>query len=175
MSSKKALIIIDVQNDFLKGGSLEVPDANEIIPIINNIRNHKIFDYVCCIYPTAPLIDEKDINKAYNLLLDKKYDSVFPIVGFSYPIQRALQVNNNKASMILPENLDKRSQDLQAAFHDAGQFYWMQTDIFIKKRTLFTDNSGAIVLSETKVQDIDSETDWKIAEMKYQLLKNKIN
>lgn len=131
------------------------------------------FDLFACIYPTAPLISMASLKAAYQLLTDKNYDSVYPVCRFGYPIQRSLKLENGKLSMMWPENLNMRSQDLAPAYHDAGQFYLMKVPEFLKKKAIFTDNSGAIVLSETEVQDIDNETDWEIAELKYQLLRKK--
>jgi N-acylneuraminate cytidylyltransferase len=71
--------------------------------------------------------------------------------------------------MIWPENLTKRSQDLEACYHDAGQFYWVKTDFFLKEKKILSDNTGALVISELEVQDIDNEIDWKLAELKYKI------
>ncbi len=132
----------------------------------------KKFDYCCCIYPTAPFISVSKLNESLELLQKNFFDSVFPVVKFGYPIFRALQKNDGKINMIWEENLNKRSQDLPAAFHDAGQFYWFDVEKFLTKKAMFTDNSGAIELSELEVQDIDNEVDWKLAELKYQLIYN---
>jgi N-acylneuraminate cytidylyltransferase len=128
------------------------------------------FKVFCCIYPTAPLISEENLKKGFELLRSEKFDSVFPVVGFSYSIQRALRLDENyKAEMICPENQKKRSQDLEKAYHDAGQFYWGISEKFLKEKNLFGKNSGAIILKETEVQDIDNLEDWKMAEIKYQI------
>jgi N-acylneuraminate cytidylyltransferase len=137
-------------------------------------KQNTTFNNVCCIYPTAPFVSPDRLSEAYKMLNEKQYDSVFPICAFSFPILRALQLtNNNKVSMIWPENMTKRSQDLVPAYHDAGQFYWCKTLSLTTDRKLYTDNSGAIVLNETEVQDIDNESDWLIAEMKFKLLAKK--
>ena len=81
------------------------------------------FDFGCCIYPTAPLISKKELKKSFDILISKKYDCVFPILPFSYPIQRALRIENSeKVEMINPLNYRVRSQDLEKMYHDAGQF-----------------------------------------------------
>ncbi len=135
------------------------------------LRNNMNFDYACCIYPTAPFISKTNLKKSFDLLKEKKFDSVFPVCSFSYPILRALTINNDgKVTMTWPENLKKRSQDLAPSYHDAGQFYWMDVNSFLKEKKLFTDNSGTIILDELEVQDIDNETDWKLAELKYAML-----
>jgi N-acylneuraminate cytidylyltransferase len=128
------------------------------------------FENACCIYPTAPFISIDTLKNAFNILIDNKFDSVFPVCAFSYPVQRALKMENSKFSMIAPENLNKRSQDLMKTYHDAGQFYWLNVEKFLQKRIIMSDNAGAIVLDELQVQDIDNETDWKLAELKYKLL-----
>lgn len=127
--------------------------------------------YCCCIYPTAPFITAKRLVEGYRLLNASNADAVLPVVLFSYPIQRALKIENDRLFMIWPENLDKRSQDLMPAYHDAGQFYWLKVESFLKQTKLFNDNTRPLEVSESEVQDIDNEEDWKIAEMKYKLLK----
>lgn len=146
--------------------------SDVISEVINQLENKNFhFDYLCCIYPTAPFITKSIVEEAYNLLIKGKFNTVFPITYFDYPIYRALKMGEeNKVEMIWQENLKKRSQDLPLAYHDAGQFYWVDTKEFKKEQKIISDNSGAIILNELQVQDIDSETDWKLAEMKYLLL-----
>ena len=74
--------------------------------------------------------------------------------------------------MVWDENLNKRSQDLQPRYYDAGQFYWMNIPAFLKEKKVFTQNTGSIILNELQVQDIDNDMDWKIAELKHALLSN---
>ena len=107
--------------------------------------------------------------KAYNQLIEKKFDTVFPIIAYSFSIQRALKVNQGKVSMIVEDNLNIRSQDLEKSFHDAGQFYWCNTKRLLNSEKLITPNSGGIEISELDAQDIDTEIDWSLAELKYQL------
>jgi pseudaminic acid cytidylyltransferase len=148
--------------------------ADVLLEVLDEYKRKKImFDYGCCIYPTAPFITAEKLKAAFELMLKYKYSSVFPVVRFSYPIQRALRMQNGKASMFHLENLNKRSQDLEPFFHDAGQFYWFNIIDFISEKKLFTDNSGAIIIDETEAQDIDHETDWLLAELKYQMIQNK--
>jgi N-acylneuraminate cytidylyltransferase len=143
-----------------------------VIEVINTYKNlGNEFEYACCIYPTAPLVKNKYLIDSFNLLIEKSYDTVFPVSKFSYPIFRALQINENgKLSMIWSENLTKRSQDLPDSYHDAGQFYWLNIPKLFASNKLLTNNSGTIILNDLEVQDIDNEMDWKLAEIKYQLL-----
>lgn len=146
--------------------------ADVLLEVISDLENNnQHYANACCIYPTSPLLQIETLKKSYDLLIRENYNSVFPIVKFGYPIQRCLQIDNvNKVSMKWEENLNKRSQDLQPLYHDAGMFYWLNIEAFKKEKKLFTSNSGAIVLDETQVQDIDNLTDWKMAELKYKML-----
>jgi pseudaminic acid cytidylyltransferase len=121
----------------------------------------------CCIYPTAPLLKGEVLEDAYNLMMEKQYDAVFPVVKFSYPIWRSLRLEGSRIAMIWPEHLNTRSQDLPDTFHDAGQFYWFFCDKLIENKVLFSNNTGSVVLQETEVQDVDSLQDWQSAEIKY--------
>ncbi|MFA5074969.1 MAG: pseudaminic acid cytidylyltransferase [Candidatus Babeliales bacterium] len=134
----------------------------------------KKFDYFCCILPTALFVNPKKILDSFELLKNFDGDSVVSVVKFSYPIQRALKIENNYLKMIWPENLNKRSQDLISSYHDAGQFYWMKIKSFLEQKTFFAIKSLPFELEETEVQDIDTVDDWKLAEIKYDFLKNKI-
>jgi pseudaminic acid cytidylyltransferase len=146
--------------------------ADVLVEVISQLKeNNTEFSNVCCIYPTAPLLSKDSLVNAYELLLNNNYTTVFPVCAFGYPIYRGLQVKQNSGvEMIWPENQNKRSQDLPPAYHDAGQFYWLQVKTFMEERKLFTANSGVIILEELKVQDIDNETDWIIAEIKHSIL-----
>ncbi len=152
-------------------------DFATTVEVINEVldeyeKRGKHFEYGCCLYPTAPFITSSKLEEGFTLMLENKFDVVFPVSRFSYPIWRALErEDGGKTQMFMPENLNKRSQDLIPAFHDAGQFYWFETAKIKEKQVLFTDNTGSIELSELEVQDIDNETDWQLAELKYKLNK----
>jgi N-acylneuraminate cytidylyltransferase len=134
----------------------------------------KNFEYACCLYPTAPFVTPQKLQQAFKLLVESQADSVFPVVAFSYPIWRSLRIENGRLVMNFPENLNKRSQDLAIAYHDAGQFYFFRVENFLTKRKIFSDFSLPLLVSELEVQDIDNETDWKLAELKYRLLYNNV-
>ena len=132
------------------------------------------FRHFCCILPTAALISPALIVQAYDLMIKTKSDGVIPIVQFSYPIQRALKIKNDKLKMFSRKSYNVRSQDLPPAYHDSGQFYWLKSSRFLEKKKFFIGNTRVIQLSEMEVQDIDTKDDWKVAELKYQLLHNLI-
>jgi pseudaminic acid cytidylyltransferase len=136
----------------------------------------KQWDYVCCILPTAPFISTSDLKKSFQAFIDGNFNSLFPVVRYSYPIQRALRFNEKRIEMFWPENLNARSQDLEPTYHDAGLFYWIRASSFVIQKRIFTENSGAFELPEIKVQDIDNEDDWILGEMKFRaFLQNRIN
>jgi N-acylneuraminate cytidylyltransferase len=129
-----------------------------------------LFETACCIYPTAPLTQSYRIKQGFEKLISLNADSVFPIVRYSYPIGRALQLTDGRIHMIWPENLNARSQDMPATFHDAGQWYWFNCEKLLASRKLWTENTFGVEVDELEVQDIDSLNDWKMAELKYAYL-----
>jgi len=136
-------------------------------------KTHIHFDQACCFYATAPLVSTKSINDAFSLLEKNNFDTVFPAIRFGFPIQRALKIDENqRMSLIAPEHEQTRSQDLEPAYHDAGQFYVFNIKDVLNKGKLWTDNTGIIEISESCAQDIDNEVDWQLAELKYQLNPN---
>lgn len=145
--------------------------ADVLLEVIEQLKQvGKNYENICCMYPTAPFVSTDSLTKAFSLLKERNYTTVFPVCAFSYPVLRSLKIDSdNKVKMNWPENLNKRSQDLEPLYHDAGQFYWANANLFNQNKKLFTDNSGVIILDELEVQDIDNEIDWKLAELKYQL------
>ncbi|MFA7289115.1 MAG: pseudaminic acid cytidylyltransferase [Melioribacteraceae bacterium] len=131
-------------------------------------KDGKEFDFVCCIYPTAPFVTSQKLTDSFNLMINKEADSVLPVVKFSYPIQRALRINRKGLlEFIWVENINKRSQDFETAYHDAGQFYWMKAEEFLHNRALITEDTVAFEVSEMEVQDIDNLDDWDLALTKF--------
>lgn len=140
--------------------------------VSNYAQNNEIFENICCILPTAPFVTSTKIIEAYKTLFNNNFDSVFPVLEFSFPIQRSLKIEDNKVAMVWNEHLNSRSQDLESRYHDSGQFYWIKTQSFLTEKKLLTNDSGAIIISQLEAQDIDTETDWKLAEIKYKLMFN---
>ena len=142
--------------------------ADVLKEVLDNYRELGYeFDNFCCIYATAPMVQPKDITSAFNRLVSSKFSVVYPVVQFSYPIWRCLDLGEDGTmKRHWPEFENSRSQDLPKEYHDTGTFYWYKT-----KEWLAGDlNLGGIEVDETTIQDIDTETDWKLAEMKYKLL-----
>jgi len=142
-----------------------------LIEVLNAYKKKGIlFDVICCIYPTTPMIDFEALKNAYDKMINDNLDTVFPVLKFSYPPQRAITLDNdNLMQLQYPELKNTRSQDLEALYHDAGQFYWVKTAPFLKTKNLWPQRTGVVLLSEMDAQDIDNIDDWKLAELKYQI------
>jgi pseudaminic acid cytidylyltransferase len=128
------------------------------------------YDFVCSIYATAPLLQAKYIREGFEKLENSDAVNSFSATSMPFPIQRTFKINNNRCEMFWPENFTKRSQDLEEAFQDAGQFYWTNLN---KKATdiIFGKDSIPIILPRYLVQDIDTLEDWERAEVLYEVLK----
>lgn len=145
--------------------------ADVLVEVLSEYEKQgKRFDTVCCIYPTAPFVTAEKLQRAVSLLEEKDADSVVPVVRYSFPPQRAFVIRDGLTVMKYPEHASSRSQDLEPYFHDCGQFYCMQTERFLQKKQIFTDRTLSIEMPETQVQDIDNETDWELAELKYKMM-----
>lgn len=131
------------------------------------------FELACCIYPTAPFVTAQKLKNAVEQLTASDADTLIPVVPFSYPPQRAMLVREGRLVFEYPQYLDSRSQDLEPHYHDVGQFYVFRTAAFRKNRKLMLGNILPMVVPELEVQDIDNESDWKIAEIKYQAMEQK--
>ena len=129
------------------------------------------FENICCIYACAPFVTANNLKHAYQELSNKQVDTIFPIIEYSFPIQRAVKIYNEKIELFNIDHLNTRSQDLEKSYHDAGQFYWMKSENILNKGRIITDNCSGIIITELEGQDIDNEIDWELAELKFKLLK----
>ena len=131
------------------------------------VERGQTFDNMCCILATCPLVKASYISEAYQKLINSDFISVYPVVQFSYPILRSLKMDEHgEVSMNWPEYAKTRSQDLAPAYHDSGTFYWHKVESWMRGDR----KGGGIVIAEDLVQDIDTEEDWRMAELKYQLI-----
>jgi pseudaminic acid cytidylyltransferase len=130
-------------------------------------------DKVCCIYATAPFIQVSALRAAYEMLVRESVAGyVFSATTFPFPIQRAFRIKpDGRVEMFEPQNYNTRSQDLEEAYQDAGQFYWGSAAAYLSEKIFFSPDSMAYVLPRHLVQDIDTPEDWKRAELMYAALK----
>jgi len=150
-------------------------DQSATRPVVNHAieeieKNHGQIDFVCCIYATAPFLKKEDLKVAYKKMIDLDVDFIFSAGQFGYPIQRAFRIlEDGKAQRIWPEYHLARSQDLEPAYHDAGQFYWGRRNAFIDNKDTVS-NGVPYVLPSSRVQDIDTLEDWIRAETMFKAL-----
>lgn len=128
------------------------------------------FDTVCCLLATAPLATADRLRQGCDMLTTGGYDSVFPVLAHAAPIQRALWLREDGAAgMFDPSAYASRSQDLEPAYHDAGQFYWLTPQACLERRPILSGRAGGFVIGPMEAQDIDTEDDWRLCELKHQL------
>lgn len=150
---------------------------NEVISEV--IKQYKglgvSFDNICCILSTAPLLQSEDFESSYKMLIETDFECVYPIVEFSYPILRSL-VFNSQGEIVMkwPKYSNTRSQDLEPCYHDAGSFYWIDAKAYERDYSFDSLKCSGYILDPIRVQDIDTESDWKFAEMKYQFINKKL-
>lgn len=148
------------------------------IPVIKHaidwlISNGTEPEYICCIYATAPMIQTQDIQEGIDVLSSSDACYAFPVTDFSFPIQRAVRITeDNRVEMLFPGKFETRSQDLEEAWHDAGQFYWGRINAWRREVPFFSRQSIPIPLPRHRVQDIDTPEDWRRAEMMFRFLQS---
>lgn len=136
-------------------------------------KRGKRFEFGCCIYPTAPFVTAEKLKEGMERLMVSDADTLMPVVPFSFPPQRGMVIREEKLQFVQPEHALTRSQDLEHWYHDVGQFYCFRTENFKRNKILTVGNVLPFVVSELEVQDIDTISDWKIAEMKYEAMVEK--
>ena len=126
---------------------------------------------VCCLYATAPFVSADDLRRGLTVLTETGSDYVFSVSSYAFPIQRAIRITAvGRVEMFNPEHFNTRSQDLEEAYHDAGQFYWGRADAWLQGRMIFSPTAAPVMLPRHRVQDIDTSEDWTRAEWMFQAL-----
>ncbi|WP_095122713.1 pseudaminic acid cytidylyltransferase [Pseudomonas sp. Irchel s3f10] len=161
------------QVPFLRPADLADDFTGTAAVIVHALQQLPAFDYACCVYATAPLLQARYLRQGIGLLeqhLDKSF--AFSVCSFGFPVQRALTLDGQGGlSALYPEFRNTRSQDLPEAFQDAGQFYWGRTEAWLRGEVLYSPASLPVILPRHLVQDIDTLEDWKRAEYLYAALK----
>ena len=135
----------------------------------------EIYDYICIIYATAPLLQTKYLKDGYLKLKQNDIKNTFSATSMPFPIQRTFKVTDDgRCEMFTPEYYMSRSQDLEEAYQDAGQFYWEKTK-YKSNEIMFGKDSIPIIIPRYLVQDIDTLEDWERAEIMYRVLNEKIS
>lgn len=126
---------------------------------------------VCCIYATAPFVGVADLRRGLSVLRESGADYAFSVTSYAFPIQRAIRLTpGGRVAMFQPEHFATRSQDLEEAWHDAGQFYWGSARAWLQHKPLFGPASAPVPLPRHRVQDIDTPEDWERAEWMFRTL-----
>jgi pseudaminic acid cytidylyltransferase len=159
---------------FMRPADLAADHVPTVPVIAHAIRNCQspldMIDLVCCIYPCVPLIQIQDLSAARILLEVKKADYVFPITTYGHPVQRALRRSpDGRVTPFQSGDDESGTQDLESAFHDAGQFYWGMAEAWLSEKKIHTNGFG-IVIPQWRVIDIDSPDDWFRAELIYRAI-----
>jgi len=122
-------------------------------------------ELVCCLYATAPFVTPENLQQGLQQLKKTDASYAFTVTSYAFPIQRAIKINPELGvEMFNPESFNTRSQDLEEAWHDAGQFYWGKADAWLTEKIIFSPKSTPIILPRHQVQDIDTPEDWNRAE-----------
>lgn len=152
-------------------------DFTGTLPVIRHavewlIQSGIAINYACCLYATAPFVSAESIREGHRKLLESGCNFALTVTSFAFPIQRALKINEGgRLEMFHPEEFATRSQDLEEAWHDAGQFYWGTVGAWLQERVIFSPDSVAVPVSRFRAQDIDTPEDWETAEYLFQALK----
>lgn len=151
-------------------------DHTATIPVIAHAidwMNHNAgtVEYACCIYATAPFIQAEDLQRGFDVLQQSGADYAFSVTSYAFPIQRAIRITaDQRVEMFNPEHFNTRSQDLEEAFHDAGQFYWGRAAAWLSGKLLFSHDATPMLLPRHRVQDIDTLEDWERAALMFHTL-----
>lgn len=148
-----------------------IPVIAHAIDWMNN--NAGTVEFACCLYATAPFVQAEDLRRGFKLLQQSGADYAFSVTSYPFPIQRAIRITgDHRVEMFNPEHFDTRSQDLEEAFHDAGQFYWGRASAWQAGNPLFSRAAAPVQLPRHRVQDIDTVEDWERAEWLFKAIQS---
>ena len=148
--------------------------TNPVIAHAINWMNSNVssVELACCIYATAPFISPADILRGLHIISDGRCDYAFSVTSYAFTIQRAICITpENRVKMFHPEHFNSRSQDLEEAWHDAGQFYWGRAEAWLAGKPAFSSDTAPVILPRHRVQDIDTAEDWIRAELMFNALR----
>lgn len=154
-------------------------DLTGTLPVVRHAvewlnQNGAPVEYACCFYATAPFVSSEDLKRGLQLIQDSGSSYAFSVTSYAFPIQRAIRITKNgRVAMFNPEHFQTRSQDLEEAWHDAGQFYWGTAEAWCEERTIFGEDSVPVKLPRHRVQDIDTSEDWTRAEWLFRAMQAK--
>ena len=151
-------------------------DHTGTIPVIGHaiewfLAHGQTPSQVCCLYATAPFVSPDDLRRGLAVLTETGSDYAFSVTSYAFPIQRAIRLTaDNRVAMFNTEHFNTRSQDLEDAYHDAGQFYWGRAEAWLQGRVIFGPTAVPVILPRHRVQDIDTPEDWTRAEWLFKAL-----
>lgn len=146
-----------------------IPVIRHAIETINS--QGRSVEQACCLYATAPFIQAEDLRRGLEILQGSGGDYAFSVTSYAFPIQRAIRLTpEGRVEMFNPEYFNTRSQDLEEAYHDAGQFYWGRADAWLQGKMIFSPASLPVMLPRYRVQDIDTPEDWVRAEWMFKAM-----
>lgn len=152
-------------------------DHTGTLPVIHHavqwLKDHEIMvDYACCLYATAPFVSAKDLQLGWQLIQQSSSSYAFSVTSYAFPIQRAIRLTDTgRVAMFNQEHFQTRSQDLEEAWHDAGQFYWGTAEAWLEEKPIFGEDSVPVRLPRHRVQDIDTLEDWARAEWLFKAMR----
>ncbi len=131
------------------------------------------FEMTCCLTATAPFLLPEYLSRGLEALESGGALFAYSVARFPAPVQRALRLSlEGRVEMVWPDSRLARSQDLEPLYHDAGQFYWGRSEAFLDLSLWIpAPHSAGIVLPDERVVDIDTEADWKRAELMFNALR----
>ena len=168
------------ETPFMRSAAVSGDHSTLIDVLAETVRDYDAlgerFDVVCCLLATAALVRPESLRRGAELFATGRFSSVFPVVRFSSPIQRALRIDpEGHTVMIEPRHYATRSQDLEPAYHDAAAFYWLTREVCLARTPIFAGRAGSFEIDQAEVQDIDDEADWRMAELKHRLAHSAID
>ncbi len=152
-------------------------DTATTFDVIDEVINEykklgKNFESLCCIYPCVPFLKAETLRDAHKKMREGNFDAIMPVCKYSVPIEWAMKIENNLLVPFDREKQNMRSQDIEPKYFDVGMFYFCKTEKIYQHKSLAPDNTAAYILDEKECQDIDNETDWQLAELKYKIIHN---
>jgi pseudaminic acid cytidylyltransferase len=137
------------------------------------VQAGQVPEHVCCIYATAPFLRPQDLSRGLTVLRERSADYALAVTSFAFPIQRALRLEaGGRLQMFDPQHFSTRSQDLEPAWHDSGQFCWGRVGAWMDELPVFAAKACAVELPRHRVQDIDTPEDWLRAELLFKVLQS---
>jgi pseudaminic acid cytidylyltransferase len=125
------------------------------------------FDNVAQLMANCPLRTAEDVRNSYEQFIAGKADTQISVTEYGWlnPWWAMTSDEHNVLSPVFKERMGVRSQDLPRLVCPTGAIWWAKSEALRDYGTFYAPNYTGWAMPWERAVDIDTEEDWKMAEV----------